>query len=120
MVSNFIMMNLISQVLKRGFLLSMEQIFNKLFGVDIEDIFVFLVLLEQLLRSHDIFIKHGLNLLISSITQGNSSVIGKLGYFSFCKKGIRSSSRLLTLFVEETIMLKAFLKKFSTFASLGK
>jgi hypothetical protein len=65
MVSNFIMMNLISQVLKRGFLLSMEQIFNKLFGVDIEDIFVFLVLLEQLLRSHDIFIKHGLNLLIS-------------------------------------------------------
>lgn len=65
MVSNFIMMNLISQVLKRGFLLSMEQIFNNLFDVDIEDIFVFLVLLEQLLRSHDIFIKHGLNLLIS-------------------------------------------------------
>jgi hypothetical protein len=59
MESNFIMMNLISQVL------SMEQIFNNLFDVDIEDIFVFLVLLEQLLRSHNIFIKHGLNLLIS-------------------------------------------------------
>jgi hypothetical protein len=43
----------------------MEQIFNNLFDVDIEDIFVFLVLLEQLLRSHNIFIKHGLNLLIS-------------------------------------------------------
>jgi hypothetical protein len=49
--------------------------------------------------------------LIASTIQLNSSVIGKLGCFSFYKNGIKSSSKLLTLFVDATIIFRHPLKK---------
>lgn len=65
MVSDIVVVNLLSQLFKRGFLLSIKEIFDKLLAVYIENVFVFFVLFEQLVGSHDVLIEHGLDLIVS-------------------------------------------------------
>lgn len=64
-VSDIVVVNLLSQLFKRGFLLSIKEIFDKLLAVYIENVFVFFVLFEQLVGSHDVLIEHGLDLIVS-------------------------------------------------------
>ena len=65
MVSDIVVVNLLSQLFKRGFLLSIKEIFDKLLAVYIENVFVFFVLFEQLVGPHDVLIEHGLDLIVS-------------------------------------------------------
>lgn len=65
MVSDIVVVNLLSQLFKRSFLLSIKEIFDKLLAVYIENVFVFFVLFKQFVGSHDILIKHCLNLMVS-------------------------------------------------------
>ncbi len=65
MVSDIVVVNLLSQLFKRGFLLSIKEIFDKLLAVHIENVFVFFVLFEQIVGPHDVLIEHGLDLIVS-------------------------------------------------------
>ena len=57
-IGQLVVVDLLSKLLEGGFCLAPEEVFDELLEVDVEDVFVFLVLFKELHGAHDVLVEH--------------------------------------------------------------